>query len=238
MQATNVPCPHCRNQLLDDGRFAGQVVQCPTCQQQFQMPFQATPVMTNVAAPVQDPFAFSAKPTTSASSYIAPRPKPSILPWVIVVVAFLLLVGGVFAYYMSQLQRTFAAEDKLNEVLFAWMGGKSITDFNKSNPDIILDGNTFGSIANIDFDEGVPWELKRFKDMSESDFLRALRGESHAFQQAAIHYRSLDRSGPSTFSTGRLAMSLLRSGKKLRSICLFLSKRVCVCFFIRSSIAL
>lgn len=99
MQANYVPCPHCRNQLIDDGRFAGQVVQCPTCQQQFQMPGRASTVTPAVAAPTQNPFAFGNSPASPATRFIAPRPKPSILPWVIVGVAILVVGGiGVWAF--------------------------------------------------------------------------------------------------------------------------------------------
>jgi hypothetical protein len=37
MQINYVSCPHCRNQLINDGQYAGQTVQCPACQGQFQM---------------------------------------------------------------------------------------------------------------------------------------------------------------------------------------------------------
>lgn len=33
-----VNCPFCNYEMIDDGQFAGLVVSCPACTQQFQMP--------------------------------------------------------------------------------------------------------------------------------------------------------------------------------------------------------
>ena len=35
---STVACPHCRMSVVNDGRLAGQIVNCPGCQGQFQMP--------------------------------------------------------------------------------------------------------------------------------------------------------------------------------------------------------
>lgn len=103
MQPNYVPCPHCQNQLIDDGRFVGQIVQCPTCQKQFRMPFQAVVVKPQAAVPSQDPFSFVNSPSPKASRYIAPRPKSSPFPWIVAGFFGILIIGiGGWAFFGSQ----------------------------------------------------------------------------------------------------------------------------------------
>lgn len=58
MSQNCVVCPHCRGQMFDDGRLAGQVVCCPHCRNQVQMPY--TPFM-------QSPIINTFEPSASRS---------------------------------------------------------------------------------------------------------------------------------------------------------------------------
>ena len=37
-ETKTVSCPHCQSHVRDDGNYEGQVVACPVCAEQFQMP--------------------------------------------------------------------------------------------------------------------------------------------------------------------------------------------------------
>lgn len=44
MYPTSIACPHCRNAVAFDARFAGHVVSCPYCRGGFQMPTYGPPL--------------------------------------------------------------------------------------------------------------------------------------------------------------------------------------------------
>jgi len=49
-----VKCPHCQAAIRCDDRFAGQVVLCPTCKKQLQMPTVAQPLPAQASAGLPD----------------------------------------------------------------------------------------------------------------------------------------------------------------------------------------
>lgn len=82
-----VACPHCRQQVGNDGSLSGQVVACPHCRGQFTMPGIA------VAPVVSAPAPFVSVKTGSTSARTSPRTKSQpMVPWI---------VGGAVALFMS-----------------------------------------------------------------------------------------------------------------------------------------
>lgn len=68
-----VACPHCRGQIQNDGRLAGQSVNCPHCARQFTMPH---PVIATTP-PQPDPLSFTSPGPTNVQVNFRERRQQS-----------------------------------------------------------------------------------------------------------------------------------------------------------------
>lgn len=73
--SANISCPHCRGILGFDPALAGQVVSCPYCQNQFQMPRAAPPAPRAAAPQSVNPFESPAAPEFNFGEQEDPSPK-------------------------------------------------------------------------------------------------------------------------------------------------------------------
>jgi len=122
MMTPDVACPFCNQRMNNQPGLAGQVVQCPYCQGQFQMPdlpqpppqrvqimappapviqvVQAPPSVQYVQAPMAPlamaPAAFTCPLCRSAGPFI-PKQRVSTAGWVVMVV--LLLTAVLFPFF-------------------------------------------------------------------------------------------------------------------------------------------
>jgi len=78
---TQFPCPHCKNYVISDPQWAGQLVQCPHCNKTLRMPGGTVPTPTTAfptATPVssasesRDPLGFLETPVASVPSSLVP----------------------------------------------------------------------------------------------------------------------------------------------------------------------
>lgn len=75
--ASQFPCPHCKNYVMSDPQWAGQAVQCPHCNNTLRMPMGTSPTPTMgvpIATPIssapetRDPLGFLESPAASATT--------------------------------------------------------------------------------------------------------------------------------------------------------------------------
>jgi hypothetical protein len=85
----NAACPHCGGHVLDDGKQSGQVVACPFCDKQFQMPSAEARAAAEAAAASPPPPQYS---NVAAASYLAGGPDK---PWQVPTLGVLRIVSGV-----------------------------------------------------------------------------------------------------------------------------------------------
>jgi hypothetical protein len=83
----NAACPHCGGHVLDDGKHSGQVVACPFCDKQFQMPSAEARAAAEAAA-VTEQF----RPAEVAPNHRHDSPEK---PWQVTTMGVLRIVSGV-----------------------------------------------------------------------------------------------------------------------------------------------
>lgn len=75
-----IACPHCRGLMANDLSLHGQMVACPFCGQQFQMPAIAAPVHVLTSAPPTNPYVSKPSARRGKKSQSEP-PFGSFLHW-------------------------------------------------------------------------------------------------------------------------------------------------------------
>lgn len=92
-------CPYCSNPLIDDGTLAGQIVMCPRCGGQMQMPGMAPPP----APPsVNSQVGNLVTPSETSRTYRRSKPGPNNQLIVFGMMALALLLGGGITYLGMQ----------------------------------------------------------------------------------------------------------------------------------------
>lgn len=101
MSESKISCPHCTQHVLVDDAWAGQTVNCPSCQQAFVVP-RAAPTAQFVPPPPAPASRISTPPSPPpAQTSSAPRPQVTASPGTsgVAVTAFVLSLLGCFGLF-------------------------------------------------------------------------------------------------------------------------------------------
>ena len=123
-----ITCPYCSNPLVNDGTFAGQVVQCPRCGGQMQMPGMAAPPVPPPIAPTTSGFELTSAGTSVRTSYRPSRRQSGANPVVFWGAVIFLASTVVFAavFIASDINSgPTKASAYSNGYRYGHMGGKS-----------------------------------------------------------------------------------------------------------------